>query len=92
MQDRCRLESEGGVEPDMNEYSSRLAEGENKGMFQCHLCGKISKDKRVAANHVENIHFPGSFEYQCDLCGEKFDTKNKWSMHRARVHPKKKLK
>ena len=81
--------SGGGVEPDLDGYSSRLTEGENKGMFQCHLCGKISRWRQVAAMHVENIHFPGSFEYQCDQCDQKFSTKNKWAQHRTLVHSKK---
>ena len=79
----------GGVEPDLDGYSSRISEGENKGMFKCHLCGKISRWRQVAAMHVENIHFPGSFEYQCDQCDQKFSTKNKWAQHRTLVHSKK---
>ena len=80
------------VEQDLRGYSSKLTEGENMGKFQCSLCGKISKDKTHSLNHMENIHFPGSLEYECDQCGEKFDTKNKWAQHRSRKHSSKKLK
>ena len=62
---------------DLNEHSKKIAEGENKGKFQCSLCGKISRDKTNAFAHVENIHFPGSFEHDCDQCDKKFDTKKK---------------
>ena len=86
---QASLKSGGGVEPDLDGYSSRLNEGENKGRFQCHLCGKISRDRGNATSHVESIHFPGSYEYQCDQCGEKFGTKNKWAQHRTLVHSKK---
>ena len=81
-----------GVEKDLHGYSSKLTEGENIGKFQCNLCGKISNDKTRSLNHMENIHFPGSYEYKCDQCGEKFDTKCKWATHRSRVHSSKKLK
>ena len=78
------------VEIDLHAYSKKLTEGENIGEFQCSLCRKISKRKETAFLHVENIHFPGIFEHECDLCGEKFDTKNKLINHLARVHYRKK--
>ena len=79
-----------GVEIDLHAYSKKLTEGENIGEFQCSLCGKISGQKSDAFRHVENIHFPGSYEYECDQCGEKFDTKNKVYQHRSLVHNSKK--
>ena len=79
-----------GVPLDLHAYSKKLTEGENKGKFQCSLCGKISGTKRDAFLHVESIHFPGTYEYECDLCGEKFDTKAKLGNHRSRVHYGKK--
>ena len=79
-----------GVALDLHAYSKKLTEGENKGKFQCSLCGKISKRKETAFLHVEAIHFPGTYEHECDLCGEKFDTKNKLRHHLSRVHYGKK--
>ena len=79
-----------GVALDLHAYSKKLTEGENKGKFQCSLCGKISNQKKDAFSHVENIHFPGSYEYECHQCGEKFDTKHKVYLHRSRVHNGKK--
>ena len=81
-----------GVEQDMHGYSTKITEGENRGKFQCNLCGNISNDKSWAWMHVEAIHFPGSYEHQCDQCDEKFDTKQKWRNHRSRVHSSKKSK
>ena len=92
--DLHRMENTGengdGVEINLHAYSKKLAEGENKGKFQCSLCGKISNQRQDAFGHVENIHFPGSYEYECDQCGEKFDTKHKVYLHRSRVHNGKK--
>ena len=79
-----------GVEIDLHAYSKKLTEGENQGKFQCSLCGKISKRKGHAFLHVENIHFPGIFEHECDLCGEKFATKTKQKYHLHHVHYSKK--
>ena len=81
-----------GIEQDLHGYSSKITEGENIGKFQCNLCGKISKYRKDSFQHVEAIHFPGSYEYQCDQCDEKFDAQNKWHIHRSRVHSSKKLK
>ena len=81
-------------ELDLHEYSSKLTEGENIGKFQCNVCGKISNWQIQAWMHVESVHFPGSYEYECDhnQCGEKFDTKSKWDKHRSRVHSSMKSK
>ena len=89
-QDRWEYGEE--VEQDLHGYSTKLSEGEDIGKFQCNLCGNISNDKSWAWMHVEAIHFPGSYEYQCDQCDEKFDTKQKWRNHRSRVHSSKKSK
>ena len=80
------------VEQDLHGYSSKITEGENIGKIQCNLCGKISPKRKDSFQHVESIHFPGSYEYQCDHCDEKFDTKNKWFTHRTRVHFSRKSK
>ena len=82
--------TEGGVDNDLGRYSSKLNEGENTGKFQCNLCGKISKLRSASIMHIESIHFPGSNEYKCDQCGEKFDVKRKWYLHRSSVHSSKK--
>ena len=81
-----------GAEQDLHKYSSRLFQGENIGKFQCNLCGKITDWKIKAWMHVESVHFPESYEYECDQCSEKFGTKNKWAQHRTRVHNNKKSK
>ena len=86
------LEYEGGSEHDLHGYSSKITEGENIGKIQCNLCGKISSDGAHSFRHVESLHFPGSFEYECDQCDEKFNTKSKWATHRSKVHSSKKAK
>ena len=80
----------GGVEQDLHGYSSKITEGKDIGKFQCKLCGKISRYRKDSFLHVEGVHFPGSYEYPCDQCDEKFDTKVKWRYHRSRVHSSKK--
>ena len=80
------------VEQDLHGYSSKITEGENIGKIQCNLCGKISRDRTTSFQHVEGVHFPGSYEYQCDQCDKKFDTKGKWRIHRSTVHSSKKSK
>ena len=89
---QASLENRGEMEQDLHGYSSKITEGENIGKIQCNLCGKISINKWKAFEHVEAIHFPGSYEYECDQCDRKFDTKHKWYIHRSRVHSSKKSK
>ena len=92
VQDDGMLGSWEGVEYDLHRYSSKITEGRNIGKFQCNLCGMISLKRSGSFEHVENIHFPGTYEYPCDQCDEKFDTNNKWRNDRSRVHSSKKSK
>jgi len=80
---------EGLQADDLHRHSIKLTEGEDNGKFKCSLCGKMSSNRNSAFIHVESIHFPGTFEYECDLCSEKFDTKSKRDTHRSKVHSKK---
>ena len=54
-------------------------------MFRCTLCGKSMAQKRNALNHVENIHFPGSFIHQCTSCGKELKSKEALNNH-VRTH------
>merc|ERR1712179_717030 len=46
------------------QYITQHLEG-GSASFQCTLCGKINGQKNNIMNHVESIHFPGSFTYEC---------------------------
>ena len=80
------------VGQDLHGYYSKVTEGENIGKFQCNLCGKICNNKFSSFRHVEALHFPGSYEYECDQCCNKFDTKSKYEQHRSKMHSTKKSK
>lgn len=58
--------------------------------FQCTICGKTSGSKREARNHVESIHFPSSFVYNCEHCGREFNSLNTRNVHISRHHNRKK--
>ena len=90
VQGECDASTERGVKNDLGGYSGKLTEGENVGKFQCNLCGKISKLRSASLMHIESIHFPGSYQYKCEQCGEEFDAKRKWYLHRSSVHSSKK--
>ena len=57
--------------------------------FQCTLCGKTKGQKNNIMNHVESIHFPGSFTYHCNICDKTVKTKSALNLHNARYHSKK---
>jgi len=52
--------------------------------FKCMLCGKTTQRKDALTNHVENIHFPGS--YQCHYCDQVFNSQNTRNVHIGRKH------
>ena len=55
------------------------------GSFTCKLCD-YTKTRTHVRNHVESIHFPNTFTYNCDICGKEFGTNNAFSVHRKRMH------
>ena len=59
--------------------------------FYCTLCENFShKARTMTGNHVESQHFPNSFSYPCDLCGDVLTTKSHLWLHRSRKHLNKK--
>jgi len=59
--------------------------------FYCTICEKFShKVITLARNHVESQHFPDTFSYPCDICGEVLKTKSNAMLHRSRKHLNKK--
>ena len=71
---------------DFQQYITKLLDGSSKGQFQCLICGKISAQKIHAQNHVESIHFPGTFMYNCKYCSKSFNGRNKLYMHVNQLH------
>ena len=60
-----------------------LVEG---SLFKCTLCGKSGAQKNNVVNHVENIHFPGTFQYICPVCNKPMITKKALDNHIHRNH------
>jgi len=56
--------------------------------FKCSLCGKTGAQKNNVVNHVENIHFPGTFQYVCHVCSRPMMTKKALDNHIHRNHHK----
>ena len=53
---------------------------------KCVLCGKSTRDRGNMRKHVENIHFPNSFQYPCKYCEETFGTRNQLNIHISKLH------
>ena len=69
---------------DLLQYVIRTEQG-----YQC-VCGSFQhRWKWNVQNHLESIHFPGHFVWNCDICGETTKTKNGLSQHKTKFHPKK---
>ena len=58
------------------------------GGYAC-CCGSFRHQwKMNVQNHVESIHFPGHFKWNCDVCGEEAKTRNILAKHKSKFHPK----
>ena len=49
------------------------------------ICGKTTAQKALF-KHIENIHFPGAFSYNCSLCDQTFSNKNSYYKHKNKYH------
>jgi len=57
--------------------------------YQCY-CGMFKhKWKANVQNHIESIHYPGHFIWNCDICGDQVKTRNMLSQHKTKHHSKK---
>ena len=70
----------------LNSYMERVLEGVGMGKFKCSICGKINGRKDHAENHIESIHFPGTFQYNCKYCEMIFTGRNKLYLHVNQMH------
>ena len=56
---------------------------------RCTLCGKTGNDRGNLRKHIENVHFPGTFSYQCRHCPPPaaiFPTRTKLNNHMSAMH------
>jgi len=70
----------------LQQYIEKVKEGDSKGKYQCTICGKMNGQKIHTMNHVESIHFPGTFEYKCKYCAMIFTGRNLMYMHINKIH------
>ena len=57
-----------------------------KNIVKCTVCEKKLTGNSTALRHVEAIHFPGTYSYQCGSCGQEFGNFNSWAYHRSSHH------
>ena len=57
-----------------------------KHRLMCQVCGQTGGTRRDVRDHVENSHFPNSFVYTCEHCGEQFKSKMLHRKHRSVKH------
>jgi len=72
----------------LHQFIIKLVEGDGRGKYKCTICGKTNGQKVHTENHVESIHYPGTFEYSCKYCGQTFTGRNKLYMHVNAIHSK----
>lgn len=57
----------------------------DRNKFMCKICFKTST-RKDCRDHVENAHFPNSFIYNCQSCGEKLKSKTALKNHKTKYH------
>eukprot|EP00092_Neocalanus_flemingeri_P006576 GFUD01007090.1.p1 GENE.GFUD01007090.1~~GFUD01007090.1.p1 ORF type:complete len:333 (-),score=84.83 GFUD01007090.1:130-1128(-) len=56
--------------------------------WMCKICGKPGLNRRDIRNHVESLHFPDMFAYQCKICHMTMKSRKALDNHKYRKHPK----
>ena len=59
-----------------------------RGNFSCSICELSFRQESIMLNHVTKKHGPVP-PPQCDICFMTFETKSKWTYHRATIHSEK---
>jgi len=90
-EEMAQLLGEGAAGNDRNillKYITRSMnkDGSGEDQFKCDVCGKIGGRKDNMLNHVETIHFPGTFDYKCHVCTKPMPTKKALNNHIYRNH------
>jgi len=58
--------------------------------YTCSLCHTFkAKLPSKVKNHLEAIHFPGMFLYDCDICGQTLKGRNALNIHKSKLHSRK---
>ena len=53
----------------------------------CAICDQYSgQQKRDTRNHIESVHFPNSFTYECQFCDMVLNTNKALARHKERYH------
>ena len=77
-----------GGDKQLYDYIEKAPECGPRG-HRCTLCGKTGNDRGNLRKHVENVHFPGTFSYQCRHCPTPaaiFPTRTKLNNHMSAMH------
>jgi len=70
--------------PELNS-SLRRSSGDEGNMWECVLCGKKKKNKAHMKRHIEAHNVDGK-NHSCQMCNNKFKTKNSLNVHMSRYH------
>ena len=77
------LPTAGFVDPDqLHQFVDR----QDQGLFFCTICHKTAATRRDVRNHVESIHYPDAFVYDCQFCGKTMRTKKARDWHMSKNH------
>jgi len=69
-----------------DQYMEKSILQDGRTCYKCTLCEKQNSQKINVRNHIESVHFPGHFNYNCHHCKKTFKTKNALCTHVSRVH------
>ena len=76
---------------EFDQYMEKSLLQDGRPCFKCTLCGKQNSLKTNVRNHIESVHFPGHFSYNCNHCKKTFKAKNALCVHVSLMHRNEKM-
>ena len=67
-------------------FQDYIAKSDHGSGWKCSICGKESAQKVNLVKHIESVHFPDMFSYECKYCDKTFNAKNSLYAHVSRTH------
>lgn len=67
-------------------FQDYIAKSDHSSGWKCTICGKESAQKVNLVKHIESVHFPDMFSYECKYCDKTFNAKNSLYAHVSRTH------
>ena len=63
-----------------------VTKDEVENAFRCNICGLKATRAAKVKDHLEAVHFPNTYRYECEYCSSVFYSRNAHRVHLSTKH------